>query len=332
MLELKNNFIMALLKLGYSDMSGTVKQRHIDFYKRRAKHVGAVTLEPLYIDKGLRELPTQLGIDTDEKIEGLKELVNLIHSEGAKVIAHLNHPGRLANPKIPGNYFVSSSEKACPSFGKIPKKMDKEDIEKAINLFVEAAKRVEAAGFDFIELQFGHGHLVAQFMSEEINDRTDEYGGNFENRIRFGLELLQAVKNSVSLPIIIRLSGDEIVPNGIKLPEIKKFAKELEENGADALHIIAGSLCTTPPWFFQHMFIPKGKTWDFAREIKKEVNIPVIFVGQINSFEDIDKLKEEYKADYIAVGRALVADPDFVGKYLGEVKGAYRPCMACSDG
>ncbi len=332
MIQMKNNFIMALLKLGYSDQTGTVKQRHIDFYKRRAKHVGAVTLEPLYIDKGLRELPTQLGIESDEKIQGLFNLVNIIHSEGAKVIAHLNHPGRLANPKIPGNYFVSSSDKACPSFGKVPAKMTKEDIQKAISLFSEAAKRVEKAGFDMLELQFGHGHLVAQFMSPEINDRNDEYGGSFENRIRFGIEVLQAVKNSVNIPIIIRLSADEIVPNGIKLPEVKKFAKELEKNGADALHIIAGSLCTTPPWFFQHMFIPKGKTWEFAKEIKKEVNIPIIFVGQINSFEDIDNLIKNYDADYIAVGRALVADPDFIGKYLGKVSGVYRPCMACSDG
>ncbi len=333
MLNLRNNFIMALLKLGYSaDKNGEVTQRHIDFYKRRAKYVGAVTLEPLYIDKGLRELPTQLGIDNEDKLKGLSNLVDIIHKEGAKVIAHLNHPGYLANPKIPGNYFVSSTNKPCPSFGTIPKKMEKDDIKKAISLITDAAIRAEKAGFDAIELQFGHGHLVAQFMSATINDRTDEYGGSFENRIRFGLELLDSVKSNIKIPVIIRLSGDEIVPNGIKLDEIKKFSKELEKHRADALHIIAGSLCSTPPWFFQHMFVQKGKTWDLAKQIKNEVNIPIIFVGQINSFEDIDNLKNNYGADYIAVGRALVADPDFIGKYLGKVNGAYRPCMACSDG
>ena len=332
MIELRNPFIFAPIKLGYCTRDGYVNDKHINFYTKRSNYLGAVTLEPLYIDKGLREIPTQLGIDDDDKIEGLQKLVETIHESGAKVIAHLNHPGRMANPKIPNNYFVSSTDKPCENGGAAPKRMTREDMDKVINLFVDAAIRAQKANFDFIELQYGHGYLFAQFISAFINDRADEYGGDFENRIKFPLEVLQAVKKAVDLPIIVRISGDEIIPNGIKLPEMIEFSKILEQNGVDAIHVSAGSICSTPPWFFQHMFIPKGKTWELAKKIKENINIPVIFVGRINSFEDIENLKNEYSADYIAVGRALVADPNFIGKYLGNEEGVVRPCLACAAG
>jgi len=330
MIELKNQFVFAPIKLGYTKGDGFVNDRHIAFYAARSKYLGAVTVEPLYMNKGLREIPTQLGIDNDDKIEGLKKLSSIIHNSGAKVIAHLNHPGRMANPKIPGNYFVSSTDKPCENGGATPKMMNNDDIEKTTELFVNAAKRAQQADFDIIELQFGHGYLIAQFISSFVNNRTDGYGGTFDNRIKFPLEVLQAVRKSVNLPVIIRISGDEMIPNGIKLPEMIDFSIILEKNGVEAIHVSAGSVCSTPPWFFQHMFIPKGKTWDLAKKIKSNINIPIIYVGKINTFEDIDNIKNS--SDYIAIGRALVADPDFVGKYLGEEKEIVKPCLACVEG
>lgn len=332
MLELKNMFILAPIKTGYGDVSGKVTDRHIAFYKRRCKYLGAVIPEPFYLDKGLREIPTQLGIDNDDKIEELQKLVASIHESGTKVIAHLNHPGRMANPNIPGNYFISSTDRPCENGGATPKRMDKKDMEQVTSLFAKAALRAKKANFDIIELQFGHGYLLAQFLSPFVNDRTDEYGGSFENRIRFPLEVLRVVKESVDLPIIARISADEMVPGGIRLPEMMAFSKILEENGVEAIHVSAGTVCSTPPWYFQHMFVPKGKTWEMAGKIKEEITIPVIFVGQINMIEDIEKLRAEFPADYIAVGRALIADPDFIGKYQGEVKGVIRPCLACAEG
>ena len=245
----------------------------------------------------------------------------------------MNHPGRMANPKIPQNYFVSSTDKPCENGGATPKRIKRDDMDKVVNLFVSAAKRAKEANFDIIEMQFGHGYLFAQFISPLVNDRTDAYGGNFENRIKFPLEVLEAVKKSVDLPIIARLSGDEMIPDGIKLPEMIAFSKILAEKGVSAIHVSAGSACSTPPWYFQHMFMPKGKTWEMAKEIKEKINIPVVFVGRINTFEDIDKVRNEYAADYIAVGRSLVADPNFIGKYLDkEDKGLAKPCLACAEG
>jgi len=331
MLQLKNQFVFAPIKLGYSK-NGKVNELHLNFYEERSKFIGAVTPEPMYLDKGLREIPTQIGIDNNDKVDGLKKLTTSIHQYKTKVIAHLNHPGRMANPKIPGNYFLSSTDKACEMGGATPKQMNKDDIQHAINLFADAAKRAKKAGFDIIELQFGHGYLVAQFISAKVNNRTDEYGGSFENRIKFPLQILDAVKSATDLPIIIRISGDEMIPNGIKLEEMIKFSKVLKEKSVEAVHVSAGTVCNTPPWYFQHMFVPKGKTWEFAKKIKDEINIPTIYVGQINTIKDIDNLKNKFNADYIAVGRALIADPDFVGKYLNRVKENIRPCLACAEG
>ena len=332
MLPLKNHFIFAPIKTGYSDGRGVITERHLAFYKRRSPYLGAVIPEPFYLDNRLRELPTQMGIDDDSKIEGLKKLVDTIHRSGTKAIAHLNHPGRMANPNIPDNCFLSSTDKPCENGGAVPKRMGREDMKEVIELFVKGAVRAKRAGFDIIELQCGHGYLLAQFISPFVNDRTDEFGGSFENRIRFPLEALQAVMDSVNLPIIVRISGDEMTPEGIKLPEMIELSKILEKKGVRAIHVSAGTVCSTPPWFFQHMFVPKGKTWEMAKKIKKEINIPAIFVGRVNSLEDIEKLQKEYSADYIAVGRALVADPDFVGKCLAKKKGPIRPCLACVEG
>jgi len=332
MVPLKNQFIFPPIKTGYGDGSGVVTKRHLAFYKRRARYLGAVIPEPFYMDSGLREMPTQMGIDNDDKIDGLKKLTALFHKTDTKAIAHLNHPGRMANPKIPGNYFLSSTDKPCENGGATPKRMTKEDIEKVFDLFKQSAIRAQEADFDMIELQFGHGYLAAQFLSPFVNDRQDEFGGIFEHRVRFALRTFLAVKEAVHLPIIVRISGDEMIPNGIKLPEMLEFSKLLQLAGASAIHVSAGTVCSTPPWFFQHMFVPKGKTWEMAKQIKEKVKIPVISVGQINEINDIEKINNEKMSDYIAVGRALVADPDFVGKYLGEVKGEIRPCLACADG
>jgi 2,4-dienoyl-CoA reductase-like NADH-dependent reductase (Old Yellow Enzyme family)/thioredoxin reductase len=332
MLDLRNPFIFAPIKTGYSDDSGHVYQKHMRFYDLRSRHAGAVAVEPLYMDKGLREIPTQMGIDGADKIPGLSKLTGVIHRNGSRAIAHLNHPGRMVNPRLPGNYFVSATDKACENGGAEPRRMERSDMDTVIARFRDSAARAEEAGFDIIELQFGHGYLLAQFISPAVNDRTDEYGGSFENRIRFPMEVLDAVQQAVSLPVIVRLSGDEMTDEGIKVDQMVALSSRLKKRGVAAVHVSAGTVCSTPPWFFQHMFVPKGKTWDLAGRIKQETDIPVIFVGRINSREDIDTLVHEYQADYVAVGRGLVADHNLVGKYQGQVEGDIRPCLACTEG
>jgi len=209
--------------------------------------------------------------------------------------------------------------------------MDEAMMDAVCDLFGSAARRAQEAGFDMLELQMGHGYLLAQFLSPAVNTRTDAYGGSFEDRLRFPLRVLRAIREAASLPVIVRISAEEKIPGGITTEESIALVKRLESEGVAAVHVSAGSACLTPPWYFQHMFVPKGASWQMADAIARQTRLPVIAVGQINAPEDLPALQEQAAA-YYAVGRALVADPDFVGKLLGEVTDPVRPCMACADG
>ncbi|OPL15255.1 MAG: hypothetical protein AVO39_02345 [delta proteobacterium MLS_D] len=329
---LKNRTVMAPIKTAYGVLTGEVTDRHLRFFERRNRYVGAIIPEPFYLHSSLRELPVQIGMHHDDMIPGLKKLSDVIHEHGALAVAHLNHPGRMANPRIPGNRLLSASARACPTAMKEPAEMSISDIKESQELFEKAALRAREAGYDCIELQFGHGYLVAQFLSEHVNERTDDYGGTWENRMRYGIEVLERVKKAVDIPVIVRFSADEMTPDGLGLEDMMKLAVVLENQGAEALHVSSGSICETPPWYFQHMAVPKGKTWEFAARIKENVGIPVITVGQINEKDDPEPVLRKGMADAVAIGRALIADPDFVGKILGKVSDPVRPCAACLEG
>jgi len=218
-LNLRNQFVFAPIKTGYSDGRGNVTERHLAFYRMRSRHVGAVIPEPLYMDSRLRELPTQMGIDTDEKVSGLTSLVETIHRGGASAIAHLNHPGRMANPKIPGNVFVSSTDVPCETGGATPKQLTESEMNDVVSLFVTSARRAEIVGFDALELQLGHGYLLAQFLSPLVNRRNDHYGGDFSARASFPLKVVAEIRKAVDLPLIVRVSGSEMTDGGIQLDE-----------------------------------------------------------------------------------------------------------------
>lgn len=332
-LLLRNHYFFAPVKLGYCDQKdGKINQRHLDFYEKRSHAIGAIIVEPFYLDATLRENPFQLGIDDDDKIDGLKSLTRMIHTHGAKVIAHLNHPGRMANAAIPGNLFWSSVDIPCENGGAIPQKMDRSMMHHVVNLYVNAAKRAQNAGFDMIELQFGNGYLLQQFMSPSINQRNDEYGGSFENRIHFPFEVLKSIQKAIDLPIIVRINGGSNLPDSLPKEETLHMARLLEQHNVFALHVINGSSCAAPAWYYQHMFIPKGMNWEFAYAIQHEVSIPVIFHGRIHSAEDIATIQDQFQGNYFSFGRALVADEHFMEKILGQEDAPIRPCLACSDG
>ena len=238
----------------------------------------------------------------------------------------------MANTKLDGTVQQSVSATPCERTGVTPERMDDSDIDEAIELFAEAADRAERAGFDAIELQFGHGYLIAQFLSPAVNDREDDYGGSRANRARFGLDVFEAVEAATDLPVLVRLTADDGVENGIDFETAQWLAGELKDRGADAIHVTVGTSCAKPPAFFQHMYAEKGEPWEYAGELRDDLDVPVMAVGRINEFDDIETIRDRDLADFIAVGRPLVADPDFLGKFFGEIEGSARPCMACNDG
>jgi len=328
----RNSFLMSAVKTGYGDNEGNITDRHLAFWDKRSKHVAAVIFEPFYIDKRVRELPTQIGIDSDDKIEGHKKLVEVVHQNGAKAIAHINHPGRMANPKLPGNVYLSSSDIRCPNGGQKPTTLSLDEIKTVQQQYIDAALRADKAGYDLIELQFGLGYLIAQFLSPITNKRNDDYGGSFENRLRFGLEILKGIKSKVDLPVIIRISGEEKYAGGLTIEDSVQIVKVLEKENSSAIHVTSGNVCESPAWYYQHHFIPKGDTWQMAKKIKEQTSLPVISVGQVTEPTDIADIFSGEKADFIAIGRALIADPDFVGKYLQLTEGRIRPCSSCLTG
>lgn len=331
-IQFRNSFLMSAVKTGYGDAEGNITERHLAFWDRRSKHVAAVIFEPFFIDKRVRELPTQIGIDNDDKIEEHKKLVDAVHRNGAKAIAHINHPGRMANPKLPGNVYLSASDVQCPNGGQKPSSLSIDNIKIVQQQYIDAAVRAEKAGYDLIELQFGLGYLIAQFLSPVTNKRTDEYGGSFENRLRFGIEILRGIKLKVSLPVIVRISGDEKYDGGLTIDDSIQLVKILEKENADAVHVTSGNVCESAAWYYQHHFIPKGETWRLSKLVKENTSLPVIAVGQVTEPADIAHIFNEQSADFIAIGRALIADPDFVGKYLQIVDGRIRPCSSCLTG
>jgi 2,4-dienoyl-CoA reductase-like NADH-dependent reductase (Old Yellow Enzyme family)/thioredoxin reductase len=330
--QLRNSFLMSAVKTGYGNADGSITDRHLAFWDRRSKHVAAVIFEPFYIDKHVRELPTQIGIDSDDKIDGHKRLVETVHHNGAKAVAHINHPGRMASPKLPGNVYLSASDIQCPNGGQKPKALSLDEIKIVQQQYIDAAVRAEKAGYDLIELQFGLGYLIAQFISPITNKRTDEYGGSFENHVRFGMEILRGLKSGINLPVIVRISGDEKYAGGLTIDDSIQLVKILEKENANAVHVTSGNVCESAAWYYQHHFIPKGETWQLAKKVKEHTSLPIITVGQITEPADIAVIFEEQAADFIAIGRALIADPDFVGKYLQLVDGRIRPCSSCLTG
>ncbi len=332
MLDLRNPYIFAPIKTGYGGGNGEVTPRHLAYYRKRSRHVGAVIPEPFYLASELRELPTQMGIDGESKIPGLRNLTDEIHGGGAMAIAHLNHPGRMANPKIPGNVFLSATDRACETGGEPPTRMGKPEMEEVVDLFVAAARTAADSGFDALELQLGHGYLLGQFLSPMVNDRDDDFGGDFTGRSRFPLQVVDAVRQEVDLPLLVRVSGAEMIKGGIEIEESVALARELKSRDVAAVHVSAGTVCSTPPWFFQHMFVPVGKTWDMAERIHRETGVRVVAVGRISDIATARQLENRFAGGFLAVGRALVADPDFVGKVLGQLEGPVRPCLACAEG
>jgi 2,4-dienoyl-CoA reductase-like NADH-dependent reductase (Old Yellow Enzyme family)/thioredoxin reductase len=334
-MELSNRIIMAPIKTGYGTRGGEITYRHEGYYRRRARGgVGAIIVEPLFIDPLGKEHPRQLGIATYDQVAGLKNLVRGIHEEGALAIAHLNHAGRAANPKASGARPEAPSEVPCAASGVTAVAMSKERIGTVVREYAGAARRAVEAGFDAIELQFGLGYLVSQFLSSRTNLRDDEYGGNRDNRYRFATEVLAAVRKEIppGYPVMARISATEQVEGGLDLPDAVTLADFLEDRDIAALHVASGSACDSPPWYYQHMSLPPGKNQEWAGIIKSHVNVPVIAAGRLGDPTDIRSVLSSGGVDAVALGRPLVADPELPRKMMAGRDEEILQCGACLQG
>jgi 2,4-dienoyl-CoA reductase (NADPH2) len=334
-IEVNNRIAMAPMKTAFGTEDGHVTERMIAYFRRRAQGgVGLIFTEPLYIDKRGREHPKQPGIDGDEKIKGLRELADAIHDEGTKVFAHLNHGGRAAAPRASGNPPEAPSKVICPRIGTEPVELSEERIIELVNAFAHAAGRARDAGFDGVELQYGLGYLVSQFLSPFTNLRTDAYGGNLAKRTRFAQEVFEAVRAEVGkdFPVSVRISGSEESPKGLEFGDARELALRLELWGADLIHIVTGSTCDSLPWYFQHMALPLGVNESLAARIREVVRVPVMAAGRLGDPSLIREFLGKDKVDMIALGRPLLADPDLSNKMFLGKDDEVRLCGQCLQG
>jgi 2,4-dienoyl-CoA reductase-like NADH-dependent reductase (Old Yellow Enzyme family) len=320
-----------------SDDEGNVTDQTIAYYMARVRGgTGLVTVEMASPEKAGRHRRRELGIYKDDFIPGLTRLVDEIHRGGAKASIQLGHGGGHTRIDICGEQPVAPSAIPHPVYETtletiVPEAMTRERIALTTANYVAAAKRAAQAGFDCVEIHAAHGYLISQFHAPFENRRTDEYGGSLENRARFGLDILRAVKAAVpGLGVIYRLSVEDYFVGGLTYGEGKTIAIWAAEAGADALHVTAGHYRSRPN---AHRMIPPMADPDatllhFAADVKQAIHVPVIAVGRLGDPATATAAVESGKADFIALGRTLVADPQWVNKLRsGE---PIRRCLACN--
>jgi 2,4-dienoyl-CoA reductase-like NADH-dependent reductase (Old Yellow Enzyme family)/thioredoxin reductase len=333
--SLPNRLLMAPVKTGFGGPDGAVTERLLAYYRRRAEGgVGAIIVEPMYVRSSGKEHPRQLAIDSRENIEGLRRLVDVIHGGGAKAFAHLNHAGRAANPKVTGRPPEAPSEVVCPTTGAVPHVLENGQVRDLVWSFVAAAKHAREAGFDGLEIQCGLGYLIAQFLSQRTNRRTDEYGGGEAQRHRFAREVIQAVHDIVSgeLPIIGRISASEQFDGGLGYDDARRLVPYLVDWGVSAVHVVTGSACDSPPWYYQHMGLPERVNERFAAQIKSATGVTTIAAGRLGDPDRIDEVLGTGQVDMVALGRPLVADPDLPRKMAEGRTNEIVLCGSCLQG
>jgi len=330
-LNLRNRLVMApmLSRLCYPD--GVVSPQLIDYYATRAKGgVGLIIVEYCYIDqKESKANQGQLGVYSEQLIPGLADLVEAIQEWGTKAVLQICHAGRSTSAKIMGRQPIAPS--AMPSYtGEMAREMTLAEIEQIQEAFAEAARRAKTAGFDGVELHGTHGYLLAQFLSPYTNRRPDIYG---QDRGLFALQTLERVRSKVGNDYLVgyRLSAEEFVPGGITLEEAQRFACRLVEKGIDYIHVSAG-LIENGEHFVIPMYYPQGYLLHLAEGIKKKVKVPVIGVGAVHNPYLAEEALQKGRADLIAMGRALIADPDLPNKIKNGSLAEIRPCLRCNEG
>ncbi|HHQ48079.1 MAG TPA: FAD-dependent oxidoreductase, partial [Acidobacteria bacterium] len=289
--------------------------------------------EPMAVRGSGREHPKQLGIEDDRFLEGLRDVVGIIHEEAALACCHLNHAGRAANPKASGGVPLAPSVIECPASGQTAQALTLAQIEDILEGYRRAACRAWWSGYDAIEVQLGHGYLVAQFLSPRTNHRADQYGGSLENRLRFAGDVLDAVVDGMDgeLPLIVRISGDEMVEGGLGPGDLAPLLELAEARGAVAVHVGMGSACDTPPWYYAHMALPFEPQERALGKIAGLTSLPLIVAGRMGEPERMERLLAG-PAQLVALARPLVADPDLPRKVVEGRFDEITLCGSCLQG
>ncbi len=329
---IKNRIVMPAMGSGFGNDDGGPSEQTRNYYLRRAiGGAGLIIVELTSIDPLGNAGPKSLRIYEDKIIDRYIQLTEELKQGGAHIAIQLNHTGRQANSHIIHTQPVCPSPSPVSANSEVPRELTNNEIKSLVEAFINGARRAKKAGFDAIELHGAHGYLIWQFLSPLCNKRKDEYGGNTNGRTRFALEIVRGIKQELGkdFPVIFRISGSDFLDGGLTLNETKIIARLLEEAGIDTLHVSGGNWGAMQ-WMIQPMTLPRGCLVHLAEVIRKEVTIPVITVGRINDPMLAESILQEEKADMVAMGRGLLADPDLPMKASEGNFEDIRKCVACN--
>jgi 2,4-dienoyl-CoA reductase-like NADH-dependent reductase (Old Yellow Enzyme family)/thioredoxin reductase len=330
--EIRNRIAMPAMHLGYTP-DGLVSERLNEFYLDRAKGgVGLIIIGGCTIDE-YGGMAGMIAIHDDRFTEGFSRLAQAVQGEGAKLFAQLYQAGRYAfSFLIGGKTPLAPSAVRSKLTGETPKAMDLEEIAMVQQSFVQAALRCQQAGLDGVEVLGSAGYLISQFLSPITNKREDEYGGSWENRTRFGREVVEKIRQAVGpdFSIMVRIAGNDFMPGGNTNREAALFAQILEKAGADALNVTGGWHETRVPQL--SMMLPQGAFTYLAQGVKKTVAIPVVACNRINDPVLADQVLLDGQADMIGMARALITDPLMPKKAMSGDFQSIQHCIACNQG
>lgn len=334
-MTVKNRVIMPPMGSNYGGQNGEFEEAHMDYYEQRAKGgTGLIIVENACVDYPLGSNgTTQIRINHDCFIPALHKLTEKVHKHGACIAIQINHAGASAVPsRIGGLTPVSSSNIPSKKGGAIPRPLTVEEIEEIANKYAEAARRAQIAGFDAVEIHGGHSYLICQFLSPLYNNRTDEFGGSAENRCRFAKMIIERVREQVGpmFPIIFRISADELLEGGNTLEDTLEILEYLDKE--IDIYNVSAALNDSVYYQIDAMYLKDGWRAYMSEAVKKKFNKPTITTGNIRNPQVADDIIAQGKADFVGMGRGLIADPNWVNKVRSGQEDTIRKCISCNIG
>lgn len=331
----KNRVIMPPMGSNLATFTGEVSEDMKKYYGLRARGGTAlITVENACIDYPLATNGTkQLRIDKNQFIPGLYELTERIHAYGALASIQLNHAGASAYPeRLQGLQSVSASSVPSKEGNPAPRPLTKQEILNIVTKYAEAAQRAVQAGFDMVEIHGGHSYLLDQFLSPLYNKRTDEFGGSYENRARFARLVIKAVRSAVGkwIPISFRISAAEFIDGGNTLDDTLKLLEYIQPE-VDIINVSA-AVNDSIQYQIDKCDLPDGWRAYLSQAVKDKFGKPVILSGNIRNPEIADQLLADGKTDFLAIGRGLIADPDWARKAQSGRANYIRKCISCNIG
>lgn len=334
-MTVKNRICMMPMGTNYGEQNGEMSFLHIDYYRQRAKGgTGLIIVENANVDYPMGSNgTTQLRIDHDNYMPRLFKFCEEMHKYGTKISIQINHAGASAvSSRIGGMQPVSSSNIPSKTGGAVPRPLTKDEILAIVKKYGEAAKRAQTAGFDAVEIHAGHSYLISQFLSPVYNDRTDEFGGSIENRTRFCRMVIDEVRKQIGpmMPIMLRLSADELVEGGNTLEDTLKYLEYLD-NEVDIYDVSCG-LNDSIQYQIDANYMKDGWRAYMAKAVKEKFGKPVISMGNYRDPKVVEDTLARGDADFIGMGRGLIADPNWVNKVATGEEDMIRKCISCNVG